>query len=176
MQLYWGVIPLLGPYSHETDEMMELSLKCALANGAVKHGDSVVVTAGMPVGMTGSTNTIKVVTVSNALVKGTGIGRKAVTGRVCNCIRRSDYQEKLKKGDILVVDVLDDEFAQLAANRASAIIAEEGGLTSSTAIVGITCGIPVIIGVDQATALLWDEQLITVDPVAGIVYEGTINL
>lgn len=176
MQLYWGVIPLLGPFSHDTDEMMELSMKCAINSGVVKHGDSVVITAGMPVGTPGSTNTIKVVTVSNVLVKGTGIGRKAIVGRVCNCIRPSDYQEKLKKGDILVVDVLDDDFAQLAANRASAIIAEEGGLTSSTAIVGITCGIPVIIGVEQATAMLWDDQLITVDPVAGVVYEGSINL
>ena len=176
MQLYWGVIPLLGPFSHETDEMIDLSLKCALGSGMVKDGDSVVITAGMPVGTPGSTNTIKVVTVSNALVKGTGIGKKAVTGRVCNCLRPSDYQEKLKKGDILVVDVLNDEFAQLAANRAAAIIAEEAGLTSSTAIVGLTCGIPVVIGVKQATALLWDDQVVTVDPVAGIVYEGFINL
>ena len=176
MQLYWGVIPLLGPFSADTDEMIDLSLKCALRNGVVNDGASVIITAGVPVGAPGSTNMIKVVTVGNALVKGTGIGKKSVVGKICNAVRVSDYQEKLKKGDIVVCDVLNEEFVPLVARRASAIICEEGGLTSTAAIVAITCGIPVIVGAAQATALLWDGQLVTVDTVAGIVYEGEMNL
>lgn len=112
----------------------------------------------------------------NTLVKGTGIGKKTVVGKVCNAVRVSDYQEKLKKGDVLVCDILNEEFVPLVSKRASAIICEEGGLTSTAAIVGITCGIPVIVGAAQATALLWDDQLVTVDTVAGTVYEGEMNL
>ena len=176
MQLYWGVQPLLGPFSADTDEMIDLSLKCALRNGAVNDGASVIITAGVPVGAPGSTNMIKVVTVGNTLVKGTGIGKKSVVGKICNAVRASDYHEKLKKGDILVCDVLNEEFVPYVAKRASAIICEEGGLTSTAAIVGITCGIPVVVGAAQATALLWDGQLVTVDTVSGVVYEGEMNL
>ena len=85
-------------------------------------------------------------------------------------------KDKLQKGDILVVDVLNDEFVPQAAAKAAAIIAEEGGLTSSTAIVAVTCGLPVIVGAEKATSKLADGLLVTVDPVSGDVYEGDINL
>ncbi len=176
MQLYWGVKPILGPYSANTDEMIELSLQCALHNGAIGDGASVVITAGVPIGTPGSTNLIKVVTVGNKLINGVGIGRKTVTGRICVASSAADFRDKLRKGDVLVVDVLNDEYVPAASAKAAAIIAEEGGLTSSTAIVGITCGLPVIVGAAKATDLLKDGTLVTVDPVSGDVYEGDINL
>ena len=176
MQLYWGVEPILGPYSANTDEMIELSLQCALHNGVISDGSSVVITAGVPIGTPGSTNLIKVVTVGNKLLSGTGIGRKSVTGKLCICSTSADFTNKLQKGDILVVDVLNDEFVAAASSKAAAIIAEEGGLTSSTAIVGITCGLPVIVGAARASSILSDGALVTVDPVSGDVYEGDINL
>ncbi len=176
MQLYWGVQPLLGPYSANTDEMIELSLRCALQHGVIRDGASVVITAGVPVGTPGSTNLIKVVTVGNKLISGTGIGSKAVSGHICVAKAAADFKDKLQKGDILVVDVLNDEYVPFAAAKAAAIIAEEGGLTSSTAIVAVTCGLPVIVGAQKATAALADGQLVTVDPVSGAVYEGDINL
>ena len=176
MQLFWGVEPILGPYSANTDEMIDLSLKCALGHGCVADGDSVVVTAGVPIGTPGSTNLIKVVTVGNKMVKGTGIGKNSVVGKVCQLNSLEDCQSKLEEGDIVVVDSLEDEFAPYVAQKAAAIIAEEAGLTSAAAIVGISCNIPVIVGARQALAMLWDKQLVTVDPVAGDVYEGNINL
>ena len=176
MQLYWGVLPLLGPYSTNTDEMIELSLQCALHHSVIKDGASVVITAGVPIGTPGSTNLIKVVTVGTKLLSGTGIGSKTVTGRICVGRTAADFKDKLQKGDILVVDVLNDEFVPQAAAKAAAIIAEEGGLTSSTAIVAVTCGLPVIVGAEKATSKLDDGLLVTVDPVSGDVYEGDINL
>lgn len=176
MQLYWGVLPLLGPYSTNTDEMIELSLQCALHHSVIKDGASVVITAGVPIGTPGSTNLIKVVTVGTKLLSGTGIGSKTVTGRICVGRTAADFKDKLQKGDILVVDVLNDEFVPQAAAKAAAIIAEEGGLTSSTAIVAVTCGLPVIVGAEKATSKLADGLLVTVDPVSGDVYEGDINL
>ena len=130
----------------------------------------------MPIGTPGSTNLIKVVTVGNKLLSATGIGRRSVTGKLCVCKTYDDFANKLQKGDVLVVDVLNDEFVPAASAKAAAIIAEEGGLTSSTAIVGITCGLPVIVGAARATSALTDGVLVTVDPVSGDVYEGDINL
>ena len=156
--------------------MIEMSLQCALRNGAISYGASVVITAGVPIGTPGSTNLIKVVTVGNKLISGTGIGKRSVTGKLCVCSTAADFSSKLQKGDILVVDVLNDEYVPAASSKAAAIIAEEGGLTSSTAIVGITCGLPVIVGAAKASTVLPDGALATLDPVAGVVYEGDINL
>lgn len=175
MQLYWGVRPLLGPSSDNTDEMIDLSLQCAREHGYVREGDSVVITAGVPIGKPGSTNLIKVVNVGNKLVSGVGIGKRSVTGKVCKAVSLADFQEKFKPGEILVVDVLPDETACYAA-KASAIIAEEGGLTSSVAIIAINCGIPVVVGAVNALELLKDGMEVTVDTVSGIVYEGAINI
>ncbi len=176
MQFYWGVEPLLGPYSANTDEMIDLSLQCALKNGTIKEGSCVVVTAGVPVGKQGSTNLIKVVNVGTKLVQGVGIGQRTVVGKVCKAVTTADFENKLQKGDVLVVDVLNDENVPYAAQKAAAIIAEEGGLTSSTAIVGVTCGIPVIVGAAQAMQCLQDGKLVTVDTVSGVVYEGDMKL
>lgn len=176
MQYYWGVKPLLGPYSENTDEMIELSLACAMEQGYIKEGDCVIITAGVPVGKVGSTNLIKVVNVGTKLLCGVGIGKKSVTGKVCKAVTTADFQNKLQSGDILVVDVLNDENVLLASQKAAAIISEEGGLTSSTAIVGVTCGIPVLVGAANATSILQDGQVVSVDTVAGVVYDGNINL
>lgn len=175
MQLYWGVRPLLGPFSDNTDEMIDLSLQCARDNGYVKKGDSVVITAGVPVGKPGSTNLIKVVNVGNKLVSGVGIGKRAVTGKICRAVTLADFQEKFKPGDILAVGILPDEAVRYAA-KAAAIIAEEGGLTSSVAIIAVNCGVPVIVGAEQALDVLQDGMEVTVDTVSGIVYEGAINI
>lgn len=176
MQYYWGVKPLLGPYSENTDEMIELSLACAMEQGYIKEGDCVIITAGVPVGKVGSTNLIKVVNVGTKLLCGVGIGKKSVTGKVCKAVTYADFQDKLQSGDVLVVDVLNDENVRLASQKAAAIISEEGGLTSTTAIVGVTCGIPVIVGAAKATSVLQDGQVVSVDTVAGVVYDGNINL
>ena len=175
MQFYWGVRPLLGPSSDNTDEMIEISLKCAREHGYVKDGDSVVITAGVPVGKPGSTNLIKVVNVGNKLVSGVGIGKRSVTGKICTAVTLTDFKEKFKPGDVLVVGVLPDEAAAYAS-KAAAIIAEEGGLTSSVAIIAINCSIPVVVGAENALNLLKDDMEVTVDTVSGIVYEGAINI
>jgi pyruvate kinase len=175
LQLNWGVTPILGPFSENTDEMIDLSMKAAQQQGLVQQGDVVVVTAGIPVGKPGSTNMIKVVNLGKALLQGTGIGHRAVSGKVCVCRTAADYREKLKAGDILVLDVLADENVKYAT-KAGAIVAEEGGLTSSTAIISINFSIPALVGVPKGAGQLADGMEVTVDPDAGVVYEGLLTL
>lgn len=175
MQLYWGVCPVLGPWSDNTDELIESSLSCVKKCGLVKDGDNVIVTAGVPVGKPGTTNLIKVVAMSRKLVSGVGIGLQSITGVICKCTKPEDFTGKLKAGDILVVDVLPDEAGKYAA-AAGAIIAEEGGLTSTAAIVAVGCGVPAIVGACGAMQSLKDGTTVTVDTVSGIVYEGTSNI
>ena len=117
---------------------------------------------------------LRVYVVGDVLLKGTGIGQKVVIGKVCVADSAKELKDKFKPGDILVVNAIDDETANFAV-KAAAIIAEEGGLTSHAAIVGISYGIPVIVGASGAAKRLNDGMIVTVDAARGSVYQGEIN-
>ena len=174
MLLYWGVIPVAGSVSNNTDEMVGNSIVSALAAGAVKDGDLVVVTAGVPLGATGTTNMIRVHVVGNILLRGIGVGKKAATGKVCIATSMQDIVNKFQPGDILVLRGVEEDAAPYAA-KAAAIVAEEGGYTSHAAIIGISCGIPVLISAQGAVTTLEDKTTVTVDASRGVVYQGHIN-
>jgi pyruvate kinase len=65
LALHWGVIPTTAPPMSTTDELMEKSVAIALKEGYVDHGDLVVIAAGVPMGIPGSTNLMKVHVVDN---------------------------------------------------------------------------------------------------------------
>ncbi|WP_346353392.1 pyruvate kinase [Azotosporobacter soli] len=174
MLLLWGVQPILRGAVKNSDEMVEKAVASSLESGVVKEGDLVVITAGVPMGMSGTTNMVRVHVVGNVLLRGVGIGQTSATGKVCVAHSFKDVQTKFKAGDILVISGVDEETAAYAA-KASAVIAEEGGLTSHAAIVGINCSIPVLVGVDGATERLTDGSIVTVDTSRGLVYRGETN-
>jgi len=174
MSLYWGVTPILGANTPNTDELITNSAKLALDAGLVKKGDSVVVTAGMNVGKVGSTNLIKVINIGSEVVRGLGIGKRAVSGTVCKVESAKDLP-RLKASSIMLVDGIENEMGA-AASKVAGIIAEEGGFTSQAAIVGINCGIPVIVGANGCMAKLQDGDVVTMDVRSGIVYAGKINI
>lgn len=171
--LTWGVQPIYGPVSLSTDELFANSISTSLAAAAIKEGDLVVITAGLPVGTSGTTNLIRVHVVGNVLLKGTGIGNKAVTGTIC-VVRCATDLNKFQPGDILAIAAVDEESAPYAA-QAAAIVAEEAGLTSNTAIIGISYKIPVLVGVNGVTEQVVDGMTVTVDAAKGLLYQGQIN-
>jgi pyruvate kinase len=130
----------------------------------------VILTAGVPVGVPGTTNFMRIDTVGEVLVQGTGVGKTAVTG-VVHVATTPEEAAGIKEGQILVVRSTYKEYLP-AIKKASAIIAEEGGLTSHAAIVGLNLGIPVIVGATGATRELTSGQLITVDTRRGLIYRG----
>ncbi len=77
----------------------------------------------------------------------------------------------MQPGSVLVTIGTDKEMMP-ALEKCSALITEEGGLTSHAAVVGINLGIPVIVGVDNATSLFETGQEITVDASRGVIYNG----
>jgi pyruvate kinase len=173
--LVWGVQPVLVPQIDDTDGMVAAALDAGLAAGLIKGGDLVVITAGVPVGVHGTTNMLRVHTVGNVLARGTGIGARAVTGRARVARTVREALEKVQPGDILVAVATDRDFMP-AIERAGGIVTEEGGLTSHAAIVGLEFGIPVIVGVDGATAILPDGEVITIDGQRGLIYGGTARV
>lgn len=170
LSLSWGVYSVLTKRFHSTDDVIVASVDKALEAKFINNGDIVVITAGIPVGTIGTTNLIKVHTVGEVILIGTVIGDKSVTGRVAIINDRDDY-DKVKDGDILVARYTDKDLVPLI-EKASAIITEEGGLTSHGAIVGLNLQKTTLVGAYMATRKLNDGEIITIDATAGLVYRG----
>jgi pyruvate kinase len=168
--MVWGVYPVLIQEKIGTDELFEESLARCLEIGYIKKGDMVVLTAGSPSGFSGNTNLLKVHVVGDILVQGMGIGTKPVTGKV-RVIMKDEDLEKVQVGDVLVCRAAHSDYAKYL-ERVVALIAEEGGLTSDAAIMGLNMGIQVIVGARDATRILENDMLVTVDTPHGRVYSG----
>lgn len=171
LSLVWGVYPVLSPYSNSTDDVIELSIDSAVKKGYADEGDLVIITAGIPVGTSGSTNLIKVHTIGKVLVRGMGIGKETTLGKVCIANSSEELEGKFTDGDIIVSKDTYKDMVKFI-ERSGGIITEQGGLTSHGAIVGLNLGKPTIVGASEATTLLKDGELITLDSTTGLVYKG----
>jgi pyruvate kinase len=170
LRLVYGVVPVIKPEAMETDALIERAVEGALESGLVKNGDLIVITAGVPVGVQGSTNLIKVHTVADVLVSGTGIGRNPVTGKA-RLVETEEDVAAFQEGEILIARMTDTEFIP-AMEKCAGIVAEEGGLTSHAAVVGLSLGKPVIVGAAGAMSRITTGMVVTLDVSHGQVLRG----
>ena len=170
LNLVWGVIPLLVKRSRNTDQMIEESVTASVRAGLVREGELVVITAGVPTGIPGTTNLLKVHIVAEVLLTGTGIGDGSASG-VARLVEQPVERMIFNEGDILVTRSTNPDFIPLI-QKAGAVLVEEGGLTSHAAIVGINLGVPVVVGIEGVMDKLKNGTLVTVDTARGQVYKG----
>lgn len=171
MCLVWGVLPVRSEKAETTDSMIEMAVESGVGAGYVHPGDLVVITAGVPVGRSGTTNLIKVHQVGHMVAKGQGIGSQHATGPVVVARTPAEANERMVQGGVLVAPVTSKDYMP-ALEKASAIITEEGGITSHAAVVGLSLGIPVIVGVEQATERLTEGAEVSVYAEVGVIYSG----
>ncbi|RAL27113.1 pyruvate kinase [Thermoflavimicrobium daqui] len=175
LALIWGVHPVQGPVCETTDDMFKTAIATSLTTKYVRQGDLVVITAGVPVGQSGTTNLMKVHVIGGVLIHGQGIGKKVVFGKVVLGETAEQIHSQMEDGAIIVTRSTDRDMMDSFA-RAGAVITEEGGLTSHAAVVGVTLGIPVVVGVQDAMNILKNEKEITVDAERGHIYSGRANV
>jgi pyruvate kinase len=165
----WGVIPVLTEEKDTTyDELLHHAVDRAVEEGFLENGDLVVITAGVPLGISGTTNLMKVQTVGDVLAKGTGVTEKVVTAPLCVAFTDEDALREFEHGDILVIPKTDNAIMPILRS-ASGLIVEEDGLESHAAIVGLTLDIPVIVGAKNATMVLKSGVAVTMDAKKGLV-------
>lgn len=172
MNLSWGVIPILVDEKTNTDELFEHVVNVAEQHELVKNGDLAVITAGIPLGVSGTTNMLKVHLVGNVLVSGTAVTHQSVIGRICICETEKDLTEKFKNGDIIVTAKTSNDMLPYM-KKASGIITEQDGLNSHAAIVASALDMPVIIGAKNAVKLLRNGTTVKLDGSRGIVFSAT---
>lgn len=168
MALYWGVAPIMMPYVNSTDELVSKAVEAAETAGLVNRGDLAVVTAGVPVGLAGTTNMIRIQQVGGALLNAVGIGDKRASGPLCVCRTLDQVPEKFRPGDVLVVPYTTNDLLPYI-RQAAAVITEESSTDCHTATVGLTMDKPVIVGAANALDRLKDGTMVAVDCVRGLV-------
>ena len=173
LSLSWGITPLMMPLAHSTDELIEMSTSLAKENGYLHNGELAVVTAGVPVGVSGTTNMIKIHMVGNCLATGVGVGREnadvtSATGKACVCRTLEEVRAKFKPGMVLVVPSTSNEMLSYVRD-AAALVVEEPGLNSHAAIAGKALLKPTVVGAAGATSHIRDGLMIAVDCAHGSV-------
>ena len=127
-----------------------------------------VITAGVPLGINGTTNLLKVHVVGNILVSGQGVNKLTAVGKVCVAHTEEEALANFNDGDILVIPHTSNALLPVL-KKASGIITERGGMNSHAAIVGMTLDIPVIVFAENATQILKSSTFVEVDAANGTV-------
>ncbi|MGF1542281.1 MAG: pyruvate kinase [Pleurocapsa sp.] len=173
LQLVWGVKPLLVLDLPSASQTFQAAINVAQEKQWLSAGDLVVMTAGTLQGVAGSTDLIKVELVKAVLGQGTGIGQRAISGRARVVYHAKEIND-FNPGEVLVARSTNAEFVDII-RRAAGIVTEEDNLTSHAAVIGLRLGIPVIVGVTNATETIREGSILTVDAKRGIVYSGTMT-
>ena len=171
LSLSWGVYTVNCQQAGNTDDLIDNSIEASKSEGFIHDGELVVITAGVPTGVSGTTNLIKVHVVSEEICQGIGIGRTTVEGKV-RFVNSGESCADFNEGDILVTNMTDKEMNPYI-EKAAAIVTEDGGMTSHAAIVGINLGKPVIVSATNILSSVEDGEIITVDTTRGAVYRGS---
>lgn len=175
LNLIWGVYPLIIGDANSTDRIFEVSVDMSKKAGFIDDGDLVVISAGVPVGISGATNIMKIQLVGELLIKGTGLTKSVVRGKAAVASSVEELKDVFHEGDIIVARSTDKDMLPFI-EKSSGIVVEEGGYTSHGAIVSLSLKKPCIVGANHATTLIRTGMDITLDANKGIAYAGKARL
>lgn len=173
----WGVIPFFSTESKTTEEAFDKISAFALEHEHVSYGDLVVVTAGQPFGVTGTTNMMIVESIGDVLVRGhEGFGF-LVHGNVTLVLTPENKRPYSVRGQLLVITRCDATYLPLLRESAGVILQNNiDDVESETYLMNISKEIlkPAIVRADAAFRILKEGQLVTLDPEKALVYKGVV--
>ena len=175
MNLSWGVTPIVVEEKNNTDELFEHVVHVAESLGYVSSGDLTVITAGVPLGVSGTTNLLKVHLVGNVLVTGETVTDETVCGRLCVCKNEEEALNSYTDGDILVIPKTTNALHRII-RTAKGVITEQEGVNSHAAIMCLALNKPVLVGARNATRILKTGTVVTLDGHRGTVYSNNTQI
>ena len=175
LNLSWGVTPLMLDEASNTDELFERAVEVGENAGLLHDGELVVITAGVPLGISGTTNMMKVHVVGHILVTGRGVTRENCCGSLCVCTNADEAVKNFHDGDILVIPQTCNALLPMV-RKASGLILEDGNPNGHGAIAGMSLNLPVIIGAENATQILKSGAVVTLDAERGVVSCNASNM
>lgn len=175
--LNWGVIPFLGPTCQTVDEGFSLISAFALQHDIVSSGDLVVVTAGSPFGIPGTTNMMMVESIGDVLVRGhMGYGSR-IHGNVTLVLSPEATKSYSVKDQLLVITKCDESYVPLLKEAAGIILQNHINDVDSEKYAKKMAAVldkPLLLRADGACHTLKEGQLATLDPEKALVYKGVV--
>ncbi len=162
MCLLWGTKPLLIQKDNSTDKVIQNAIQRAISSNFIKKTDILVITAGEPKGISGTTNIIRVQIVGDILGRGVAFGKKAVKGHV------SKYPLNRPKYEILVSKTQPDREAIFSSR---AVIMETWTVNPEVIKEAVKEGIVIMIGVKDIFQRLNEGDFIYIDPQRGLIWK-----
>ena len=168
LSLVWGVRPVKVLNFKDTDNLIDAYMEVAVKKGFLKSGDLVVLTAGVPTGIAGSTNLLKIENVSEILGRGTAIGKKKKKARAIVANTFEELEANFEPKDIIICNGTDGRMIPYM-EKSSGFVTEEAGFTSNGAVSAISLNKTAIVGVRDITKLIKTGDIITIDGTDGTV-------
>lgn len=172
----WGVIPLLRE-SSSLAEALDVISNYSLKENLISNGDLVVVTAGSPFGISGTTNMMQVESIGNVLVRGeSGVGTR-VHGKVALVLSSESVRPYSIKGQILLLAKCDETYLPLIKESLGFVLQNHiDDIDSEKYALKIAqeFGKTAIVRADGATRILKVGQLVTLDPEKALIYKGVV--
>lgn len=173
----WGVTPYMGKECSNITEAFAMISQFALDNQLVSYGDLVVVTAGSPFGIIGTTNTMIVESIGDVLIRGyMGYGTR-IHGNVLLALAPETMQPYIVKDQLLVLTKCNEQLLPLLRECAGIILQNHmDDLDSEKYVLYIAKALdkPAIVRANSATSVLKEGQLVTLDPDRALVYKGVV--
>lgn len=175
LALVWGVVPVLREYK-DPENAFNMAMCFALEKGYVHYGDMVLVTAGTPFGVRGTTNTMMLKSIGDVLVRGAGGHGAYVYGSALFVlVKDKDYDAK---GKILILTHCENQYEYFIQDALGVVLQNFPDDIASEAIAKELCAkhhIPLITRAEGAVSLIKEGEMVTLDPVRGIVFKGKIS-
>ena len=152
LSISWGVYPIIADIKKSFDDIFHQAVEEVTDTELLNDGDLVLITCGLPAGVSGTTNTLMIQVVGDVLVAGKGVNDLSSTGNICVINLETDKEFEFNAGDIIVIEKTTSQILPLLKD-AAAIITEEGD-DSDAVVVGKALEIPVIINAVDATKIL----------------------
>ncbi len=181
LSLSWGVIPYKIDVLKDSDGLFNIAEEICCREGFASDGDTIVISGGTPVGISGTTNTMKVATVGSAYTSGKplhpGTSGDRISGQVFNLSSFSEGDaavsvekavQAFKPGDILLCQTTKPNLLPLIRN-ARAVIVEDPDPESHAVTVCEALQIPLLYATDGATEILKNGQMIIIDMHSGLI-------
>jgi pyruvate kinase len=174
LALWWGIHPVKSHELSDLNVAAKDAVNSCIAGKHIEEGQLVVITAGLPLGLVGTTNMVEVLTTGEILLAGIPMVRKIARGKVCVVFDAKHAEEKIVGNPILVVRHLGEEYRNVIG-RISAVISESS-LDLEGSMLVLEHDIPCVVGVSDAMSVLTDGMELTIDGMRGLIYRGRVEL
>ncbi|MEX0961638.1 MAG: pyruvate kinase [Simkaniaceae bacterium] len=176
MAINWGLVPFIDHVSN-VKEGFESACCFALQTKLARYGDLVVISAGSPFGITGTTNTMIVENIGDVLVRGQASRGKRVFGQITLILSADPRKRYHTRGKIVVLSTCDEAYLTHFKHATGIVLENHPDDTKSERYaknIASTLDIPLLARADGASDILQEGQLVTLDPVKGLIFKGAI--